>query len=295
MSRLAEQLAAGRFAVTVEIAPSKGVTVAEPLAKARQLAGYAAINVTDNQGANMRMSALALAALLVREGLQPVLQLTCRDRNRMALQSDLLGAAALGIENLLLLSGDHARFGDHPEARSVFDLDSVQLLGAVDRLCAGTDMAGKPLQQAPRFFIGAAAAPEAEPFELMFQKTAKKAAAGARFFQTQAVFDLDRLERFMTAAVELQVPVLCGVLLLKNARMARFLNAHIPGVRVPQGHIDRLDAAADPLLEGVAIARETVAAAREFCQGAHLMTLGCEERIPEILGQPVPAGREEQC
>lgn len=288
MSRLSQQLAAGGFAVTVEVAPPKGVAVEEAVAKAKELAAYAAINVTDNQGANMRMSALALATLLVREGLEPVLQLTCRDRNRMALQSDLLGAAALGIENLLLLSGDHARFGDHPEARSVFDLDSVQLLGAVATLCAGSDMAGKSLHQAPRFFLGAAAAPEAEPFELMFQKTAKKAAAGARFFQTQAVFDLQKLERFMAAASDLQVPVLCGVLLLKSARMARFLNAHIPGVQVPQAHIERLDAASDPLQEGIAIARETVAAARQFCQGAHLMTLGCEERIPEILGQPGP-------
>jgi len=295
MSRLAEQLASGSFAVTVEIAPPKGVATADPLAKARQLSGFAAINVTDNQGANMRMSALALAALLVREGLEPVLQLTCRDRNRMALQSDLLGAAALGIENLLLLSGDHARFGDHPEARSVFDLDSVQLLGAVDKLCSGFDMSGKPLQQAPVFFIGAAAVPEAEPFELIFQKAAKKAAAGARFFQTQAVFDLVKLERFMTSATELQVPVLCGVLLLKSARMARFLNAHIPGVRVPETHIERLEAAADPLAEGIAIARETVAAARDLCQGVHLMTLGCEERIPEILDQPAWAGREDTC
>lgn len=283
MSLLQQQLESGRFVVTAEIAPPKGIDVTDALAKARVLAGVTAVNVTDNQGANMRMTPLALAALLVREGVEPILQLTCRDRNRMALQSDLLGAAALGIENLLILSGDHARFGDHPGARSVFDLDSVQLLQVVASLEAGRDMSGRPLSGVPRFFAGAAVTPEAEPFELMFQKFDKKIDSGARFFQTQAVFDGTKLERFMAAARPLGVPVLVGVLLLKNARMARFLNENIPGVRVPQGLIERLEGAAKPLEEGVAIAREMVSKARAFCQGVHLMTLGFEERIPDIL------------
>ena len=283
MSQFAQQLASGAFVVTAEIAPPKGTDPAAALATARRFAGVTAVNVTDNQGANMRMAPLVMAALLAREGIEPILQITCRDRNRLALQSDLLGAAALGIENLLLLSGDHVRFGDHPQARSVFDLDSVQLLQATAGLVAERDMAGRPLQGGARFFAGAAVTPEAEPFELMFQKFRKKLDAGARFFQTQAVFDLERLERFMAAAVPLGVPVLVGVLLLKSARMARFLNEHIPGVRVPQALIERLEAAADPLGEGVAIARELVGAARRLCQGVHLMTLGCEERIPDIL------------
>jgi len=284
MSRLSQHLAEGRFVATAEIAPPKGTDVAAQLAKARSFTGITAVNVTDNQGANMRMTPLAMAAFLMREGIEPILQLTCRDRNRMALQSDLLGAAALGVENLLLLSGDHARFGDHPQARSVFDLDSVQLLEVVAGLSAGHDMAGRKLQGLPTFFPGAAVTPEAEPFELMFQKFDKKVAAGARFFQTQAVFDLGKLERFAAAAGPYGAPILVGVLLLKSAGMARFLNANIPGVRVPDGLIDRLDGAGDPLAEGVAIARETVAVARETCQGVHLMTLGHEERIPEILG-----------
>jgi 5,10-methylenetetrahydrofolate reductase len=284
MSNLQQQLAAGRFVVTAEIAPPKGIDVALALATACAFTGVTAVNVTDNQGANMRMSPLAVAALLVRQGVEPILQLTCRDRNRMALQSELLGAAALGVENLLILSGDHARFGDHPGAKSVFDLDSVQLLQAVDGLMAGRNMAGKPLAGAPRFFAGAAVTPEAEPFALMFQKFAKKMENGARFFQTQAVFDTQKLERFMAEARPLGVPVLLGVLLLKNARMARFLNDNIPGVRVPAPLIERLEQAARPLDEGVAIAREMVVAARRHCQGVHLMTLGCEERIPEILG-----------
>jgi 5,10-methylenetetrahydrofolate reductase len=283
MFLLKQQLASGRFVVTAEIAPPKGVDVTEALAKARALAGVTAVNVTDNQGANMRMAPLALAALLVREGVEPILQLTCRDRNRMALQSDLLGAAGLGIENLLILSGDHVRFGDHPGAMSVFDLDSVQLLQVVGALVKGRNMAGKHLAGSPRFFAGAAVTPEAEPFELMFQKFEKKIEAGARFFQTQAVFDGMRLERFMAAARLHGVPILVGVLLLKNARMARFLNENIPGVRVPQLLIERLEGAAHPLEEGVAIAREMVGKARALCQGVHLMTLGCEERIPDIL------------
>jgi 5,10-methylenetetrahydrofolate reductase len=284
MSLLKKELAAGRFVVTAEIAPPKGADVAPALATALAFSGVTAVNVTDNQGANMRMSPLAVASLLVREGIEPILQLTCRDRNRMALQSDLLGAAALGVENVLILSGDHARFGDHPGAKSVFDLDSVQLLQVVDGLMAGHNMADKPLAGIPRFFAGAAVTPEAEPFELMFQKFAKKVENGARFFQTQAVFDAAKLERFMAAAQPLGVPVLLGVLLLKSARMARFLNDNIPGVRVPAPLIDRLEQAARPLDEGVAIAREIVAAARRHCQGVHLMTLGCEERIQEILG-----------
>lgn len=283
MSRLAQALAAGEFVVTTEVAPPKGVDLSAVLATARQMQGVTAVNVTDNQGANMRMTPLVLAGMLVREGIEPILQLTCRDRNRMALQSDLLGAAALGVENLLLLSGDHARFGDHSAARSVFDLDSVQLLNGVAALTQGKDLSGRPLSGVPRFFPGAAVTPEAEPFELTLQKFRKKAAAGAEFFQTQAVFEPQRLEQFMAEARAFQVPVLVGVLLLKSARMARFLNERIPGVRVPLHLIQRLEQAEQPLEEGVAIAREMVAEARRLAQGVHLMTLGQEARIPELL------------
>jgi len=283
MSHLRQRLAEGTFVVTAEVAPPKGTEVAPEVEKARHLQGMTAVNVTDNQGANMRLSPLVMAALLLQAGIEPILQLTCRDRNRMALQSDLLGAAALGIENLLLLSGDHARFGDHPQARSVFDIDSVQLLQAVNTLMAGTDMSGKRLDGVPAFFAGAAVSPEMEPFELMFQKYRKKVDSGAAFFQTQAVFDAGKLERFTTEAKPLGRPVLAGVLLLRSAGMARFLNANIPGVQVPEPLVERLEKASRPLEEGVAIAREMVAVARGCCQGVHLMTLGHEERIPEIL------------
>ncbi len=284
MSQLQEALAAGRFVATAEIAPPKGVTLDPVLQTAVSFSGITAVNVTDNQGANMRMTPLVVAAKLLARGIEPILQLTCRDRNRLALQSDLLGAAALGIENILLLSGDHARFGDHREARSVFDLDSVQLLQAAQQLQQGRDMAGKQLDGEPVFFAGAAVSPESEPFELMFQKFRKKVAAGARFFQTQAIFDTAKLERFMNEANQLGAPVLAGILLLKSSRMARFLNDNIPGIQVPREVVERLEKAADPLVEGVRIAAETVASARQMCHGVHLMTLGCEELIPEILG-----------
>jgi len=284
VSRLQQQLAAGRFVVTAEIAPPKGVDLAPALAAAGHLDGLTAINVTDNQGANLRMSPLALAARLRQAGCEPVLQLTCRDRNRLALQSELLAAAALGVDTFLLLSGDHPRFGDHPQARPVFDLDAVQLLQAARRLGEGFDMADRPLQGVPQVFAGAAVSPASEPFELMFQKFLKKIEAGAGFFQTQAVFEPATVERFMDAATPTGAPVLLGVLLLRNAAMARFVNRHIPGLIVPDSVIDRLERSADPLREGVAIARDLVDLARQRCQGVHLMTLGRDEWIPAILG-----------
>lgn len=283
MSQLEQQLSAGVFTVTAEVAPPKGIHVAGVLEQAGRLRAVTAINVTDNQGANMRLSPLAMAAMLHQRGFETILQVTCRDRNRMALQSDLLGAAAFGIENLLLLSGDHSRFGDHPDAKPVFDLDSVQLLEMTTGLMAGSNMAGKALNGVPRFFPGAAVNPVAEPFELIFQKVRKKVESGARFFQTQAVFDRERFERFMSAATPLGVPVLAGVLLLRNVRMARFLNEHVPGVHVPEPLVKRLETAQDPLAEGVAIAREVVSWSRQLCQGVHLMTLGHEDKIPAIL------------
>ncbi|MGE4580445.1 MAG: methylenetetrahydrofolate reductase [Desulfuromonadales bacterium] len=283
MSQLQRELSQHRFVVTTEIAPPKGVDLSAALAKASALQGITAVNVTDNQGGNMRLSPLVLAARLLEAGVEPILQLTCRDRNRLALQADLLGAAALGVENVLLLSGDHMRFGDHPQAKAVFDLDSVQLLQAVSHLNLGRDMADRKLQGAPSFFAGAAVSPGAEPFELMFQKYRKKVEGGARFFQTQAIFAEDKLRRFMDAARPLGIPVLLGVLLLKNAATARFLNANIPGVQVPPELVERLEQAADPLAAGVAIARQQVALAREICQGVHLMSLGQEELIPAML------------
>jgi 5,10-methylenetetrahydrofolate reductase len=285
MSHLAKQLDAGHFVVTAEIAPPKGTNLTSVLSEAERLSSLTAINVTDNQGANMRLSSLALAAQLQQSGMETILQLTCRDRNRMALQSDLLGAASFGIKNLLLLSGDHGKFGDQPDSKPVFDLDSVQLLELASDLIQGVDMVGKKLDGAPDFFLGSAANPAAEPFDLMFQKVTKKIESGAQFFQTQAIFDRFSLERFMEAMAPCSVPVIAGVLLVRSSKMARFLNQNIPGVSVPGALVERLDKAADPFAEGVKIAREVVRWARQCCQGVHLMTLGHVETIPEILNE----------
>lgn len=283
MSRLQQKLQCGHFVATAEIAPPKGVDVKGALETAEKLTSVDAINVTDNQGACMRMTPLALSRILVENGYEPVLQLTCRDRNRMALQSDLLGAAALGIENLLLLTGDHPAFGDHTAARAVFDLDSVQFLNTLELLQSGHDMAGNELSAPPRFFVGAAAAPAAEPRQLIISKVRKKIACGADFFQTQAVFNRNQLESFMASVTSEQVPVILGVLLLRGPKMARYLNRNIPGVRVPDEVMLRLENARDPLAEGVRIACEMVSWARDLCQGVHLMTFGREDLIPDLL------------
>ncbi len=283
MSVLSEKLARGEFVVTTEIAPPKGCDLTHLMTLAKTLSGIDALNVTDNQGACMRMAPLAVAHLLVESGLEPVLQMTCRDRSRMALQSDLLAAAALGIENLLLLTGDHPQIGDHVDAKPVFDLDSVQLIQTADLLQRGYDLAGNRLSSAPHFFVGAATVPSAQPRSLVLAKAQKKIACGTQFFQTQAVFCRDDLLQYMEAVRATGVPVILGVLLLKSSRMVNFLNSRIPGVQVPEELARRMELAENPLAEGIEIAREAVSWARDLCQGVHLMTLGQEELIPAIL------------
>ena len=283
-SLLAQSLSANKFVITAEVAPPKG---GDPSALLRSATGVApcvdAINVTDNQGANMRMTPLVAAGLLVAEGIEPILQLTCRDRNRLALQSDLLGAAALGIHNILALTGDDIGCGDHPHGMAVFDLDSVLLLQAVSALNRGVDMNGAPLAGATHFFVGAAAAPEVEPFASTRPKLAKKATAGARFFQTQAVFDPRRLAMFCDTVRPLDVKVIAGILVIKSARMAEFINRNIPGLKVPQTVIERLRGANDPAAEGVRIAVELAGQCRTICDGVHIMSMGRDEVVPEIV------------
>jgi methylenetetrahydrofolate reductase (NADPH) len=284
ISRLQRKLDAGEIVITAEVSPPKGTDCGEFLDKAASLRAHVdSINVTDNQGANMRISPLAAAALLVRSGIDPVFQITCRDRNRMALQSELLGAAALGVVNVLALTGDHISFGDHPQAKPVFDLDSVQLLDAISGLNSGRDMSGNPLQGVPDFYAGAAAAPEAEPFPLTLFKLEKKVKAGARFLQTQAIFTPEKLRTFRDAISHLDVKIIAGVFLLKSAGMARYVNAHIPGLTVPAEIIEELESASSPLAKGVEIARRLVCELRPFCDGLHIMAMGKEDLIPEII------------
>jgi 5,10-methylenetetrahydrofolate reductase len=284
ISRLQHKLDAGQFVITTEVCPPKGCDCGEFLSIARALAPLVdAINVTDNQGSHMRISPLAAASLLVAEGIEPIFQLTCRDRNRLALQSDLLGAAALGINNILALTGDHISFGDHKEAKPVFDLDSVQLLEVIARLNIGEDFSGNKLHGTPSFFAGAAAAPQAEPFELSVFKLRKKAASGAKFLQTQAVFDIDRFQKFSAIAGQLGLKTIAGILLLKSARMARFINANIPGLKIPEAIIAELEASPDPAATGLEIACRIAREVKPLCNGIHIMAMGGEKAVPAIV------------
>jgi len=286
MSRLAESISAGRFVVTAELGPPKGTDVTHLLDMAEILRNDVhAINVTDQQSSVMTLGSLAVCHLLHQRGIEPVFQVTCRDRNRIALQSDLLSAVVLGIENVLCLTGDYVTLGDHPQAKPVFDLDSVTLLKAVAELQEGHDLAGKPLQGVPTFFPGAVVSPVANPSGPQIAKMEKKVEAGARFFQTQAVYDLTRFEAFVRRVEYLNVPILVGIILLKSAGMARFMNANVAGVSVPDqlieeiGSVPKLDRAA----KSVEIAARLIRALKGMCQGVHIMTLGWEQYVPQLL------------
>ncbi len=283
-SNLKHELESGRFTVTAEICPPRGTDAGPFLEKARLLKGrIAAANVTDNQRAVMRLSSLACSVLLLREGVEPVFQMTCRDRNRLAIQSDVMGAWALGVRNVLALTGDHVAFGDHREAKAVFDLDSVQLVKVIDTLNHGRNMKNTELRGATDFYLGAVVAPEANPWEPEEIKFDKKISAGARFFQTQAIFDMERFKRFFETVEKKSVKVLGGILLLKSAKMANYLNTNVPGVHVPQPLIDELEGADDQLEKGIEIASRQLRELKSFCHGAHIMAIGQEESVIKII------------
>jgi methylenetetrahydrofolate reductase (NADPH) len=277
-------LESGAFVVTSEVGPPKGTDVSHMLETAESLRGRVhALNVTDNQAAVMRLSTLAACIHLKEHGFEPVLQVTCRDRNRLELQSDLLGAASFGIENVLALTGDHVVVGDHPQAKAVFDLESVQLLETIAALNAGTDLAGNELKGTPNFFAGAVVTPDANPIRPQLAKFEKKLRAGARYFQTQAVYDAERFREFMRHAHSLGAKVLAGVVVLRSAGMARFMNGNIPGISVPQSIIDKLAASSDPVETGIAITAAFVNEVRDCCDGVHIMAVGAEHLVPRVL------------
>jgi methylenetetrahydrofolate reductase (NADPH) len=286
--QLQQALVEGRFAITAEVTPPRGASADRTLAAATALRGFVhAVNVTDGSRAVMRMSSLAVCRLLIEAGMEPVLQMTCRDRNRIALQADLLGAHALGIRNLLCLTGDPVRVGDQPNARPVNDLEAVRLLQLVRGLNEGRDPVQGDLPDGPTaLFPGAAADPQSGSWSGLRARVMRKREAGARFLQTQMVMDAACLGRFVEEiAGPLELPVLAGVFLLKSARNAQFINRVVPGACIPDSLIDRLAGAADPAAEGVAIAAEQVASYRSIAQGVHLMAIKAEHRIPQILRQ----------
>lgn len=279
-----EKLKAGKFVVTSEIGPPKGIHIDEMMKDAEMLRGRVdAINVTDLQSSVLRLGSLAVCHLLQEKGLEPILQMTCRDRNRLALQADLLSAAVLGIKNILALTGDYASLGDHPQAKPVFDVDSVNLIRIVKKMEGGTDMVGNPLNGAPSFFVGAVVNPGGNPVEAQIMKMRTKIEAGASFFQTQAIYDVGGFEKFMKKVAPFGVPVLAGIILLKSAGMARFMNKNVAGVFVPEPLIQRMAKAEDRVKTSIEIAAELIRDLRGLCQGVHLMPIGWESKIPAVL------------
>jgi 5,10-methylenetetrahydrofolate reductase len=280
-------LDSGKFLITAEVGPIKGTETEGLLEDAELIRGKVdAINVTDLQSSVMRLGSMAVCHLLTERGIDPIFQLTCRDRNRLALQSDLLSAWVLGIRNVLALTGDHPTLGDHPEAMPVFDLDSVSLLRVISRLNEGFDMRGNQLKGAPDFYPGAVVNPGADTeaaLEMQIIRMEKKIEAGARFFQTQGIFDLDLFERFMKRIEGFKTPVLGGVILLKSAGMARFMNKNVAGVFVPEPLIKEMEETKDKVKTSVKLAAKLIKGLKDICQGVHIMAIGWEKRIPMVM------------
>ncbi|MCK8115540.1 methylenetetrahydrofolate reductase [Anaerosoma tenue] len=284
MSRLRELLESGEFVVTGEVAPPRGTDLADMHASVDLLAPHChALNVTDNQGASLHLSSLAASRAILERGIEPIFQQTCRDRNRLALQSDLLAAWSLGLENVLVVTGDDPRAGDHPHAKGVFDLDSTQLASIALGMNEGRDMMGRDLKGGTDFYIGAAMFPEAEPWDVQLARIEQKVAAGVRFFQTQAIFDMDKLQRAVDAVRPLGVKVIAGVLVIRSPRVVDFVNRNLAGLMVPDHVADRIRSAPDPAEEAVRLAAEQVRDIREIADGVHVMPLGLDTEVGRIL------------
>ena len=285
-SRLRTAIAQQEFLLTAEVAPPKGGNPARMLEMAKKLKGRVhAVNVTDGSRAVLRMSSVAASAILVQHGIEPICQVACRDRNCIGLQADLMGASALGIRNILALTGDPVKAGDHKEARAVFELESVRLLKVIDRLNRGIDLNDKTLPDEPlNLFPGAAVDPQLKSWSGLQRRFERKIEAGAQFFQSQMITDFERLEKFMAQIASISdKPILAGIFLLKSAKNAQFINRYVPGVNIPESIINRLAAAQEPLQEGLKIAAEQVQLAQQLCQGVHLMAVKKEDLIPQIL------------
>ena len=292
-SRLEKILESGAFAVTSECGPPRGADPEVVREKGELLRGHVdAVNVTDNQTSVVRMSSIAASVILKQMGLEPICQMTTRDRNRIAIQSDLLGAAALGMTNLLCLSGDHQRFGDHPTAKNVYDIDSIQLIHTVHQMREeGKFINGEEIKTPPKFFIGAAANPFADPFAIRVPRLAKKAAAGVDFIQTQCIYNMDKFKEWMKGVVDRglheKVKILAGVTPMKSVGMARYMKRSVPGMDVPDEVIKRLQGAGkgNAATEGIKFCVEQIQELKEMegIAGVHLMAIEWEEKVPEMV------------
>ncbi|MCL0065285.1 methylenetetrahydrofolate reductase [Dehalococcoidia bacterium] len=285
---LREALDSGKFVITSEIGPPKGTNIAKMIHHIDLLKDKVdGLNVTDHQSSMMRFPSIGGCLAIKERGGEPILQMTCRDRNRLALQAELLFAYTRGIRNVLCLTGDAVPVGDHKEARGVFDLDSSQLLHTIRLMESGKDLGGNNLDGVVEFCAGAIVTPEAKPIEPQLARFEKKVEAGAEFFQTQAIYDLETFARFMEFARQFRVKVLAGVILLVSARMAKYMNENVPGVLVPQNLIDEMAGApkGEALSRGIAIAGRMISALKKdsICDGVHVMAIGKEEVVPDIL------------
>ena len=279
-----DKIRSGKFILTSEIGPPKGIDVNGILEDADLIKGRVdAVNVTDLQSSVLKLGSLAVCHLLKNRGIEPILQMTCRDRNRLALQSDLLSAAVLGIENVLVLTGDYPSVGDHPEAKPVFDLGSIELLDVIKGLQAGFDMKGNLLKGAPKFCVGAVVNPGADPLEPEIIKMEKKIEAGALFFQTQAVYDIKLFKKFLDASKHLRTTILAGIVLLKSAGMARYMNKNIAGVFVPEDITKEMEGANDKGAKAIEIAARLIKELKPLCQGIHIMPIGWDKKVPQVL------------
>ena len=283
-----EVLNSGKFVVTSEIGPPKGTNIEKMLHHIDLLRDKVdALNVTDHQSSVMRFPSIGGCLAIQEQGGEPILQMTCRDRNRLALQAELLFAYTRGIRNVLCLTGDAVVVGDHKEAKGVFDLDSSQLLRSIRQMESGKDLGDNDMDGAVEFCAGAIVTPEAKPIEPQLMKFEKKIDAGAEFFQTQAIYDLDNFAKFMKHARQFQVKILAGIVLLVSARMAKYMNENVPGIFVPQDLIDELAGApkGEALNKGIEIAGRMVATLEKesICDGVHIMAIGKEEVVPDIL------------
>ena len=286
--KISELFARGEFVVSAEVGPPKGCHPEGIVEEAKEyLSKITAVNVTDSQSSVMRMGSLATCKLLKDAGLNPIYQLTCRDRNRIALQSDILSAAALGIDNILCLTGDHTKMGDHPQAKPVFDLDSVSLLHTVKTLEGGFDLAGNELVgEPPKFAKGAVVSPCSDSIDAQLAKMERKVMAGAEYFQTQAVFEPEKFIEFMEKAKQFGVPVQLGVIIPKNAGMCKFMNRNVAGIHIPDDMIEELAADKEKAkagITGVEITARIIKACKPYCQGVHIMALGWESKVPGLL------------
>jgi len=280
-----EKIQAHKFLLTCEVGPEKGIHADKLLAGAELVRNKVdAVNVTDLQSSVMRLGSLTASFLLKQNGFEPIYQLTCRDRNRLALQSDLLSAAALGIQNILIATGDHPSLGDHPQAKPVFDLDSVQLIQVAKKLQSGFDMQGHKLEgQPPDFCVGAVVNPGSDPLIPQIMKMEKKIAAGAEFFQTQAVFDVKLFEDFISRVKHVKEPIIAGIILLKSAAMARFMNKHVAGINVPESLIIQMEESKDKVATSIEVASRLIKQLKPMCQGIHIMSIGWDKVVPQVL------------